>query len=119
MRIVAFITQTSVIDQILTHLRTRAAHATHAGARSPPSTRAPASRSTARAPRPPADARSPLLARQRTRAYTPASPIELPIEMERMLASKEPYVLDVIVPFAEHVLPMIPAGKTVKDIIIK
>jgi hypothetical protein len=36
MRIVAFITQTSVIDQILTHLRTRAAHATHAGARSPP-----------------------------------------------------------------------------------
>ncbi len=31
MRIVAFITQTSVIDQILTHLRTRAAHATHAG----------------------------------------------------------------------------------------
>ena len=36
MRIVAIITQTSVIDQILTHLRTRAAHATHAGARSPP-----------------------------------------------------------------------------------
>ncbi len=41
MRIVAFITQASVIDQILTHLRTRAAHATHADARSPPSTRAP------------------------------------------------------------------------------
>jgi hypothetical protein len=36
MRIVACITQTSVIDQILTHLRTRAAHATHAGARRPP-----------------------------------------------------------------------------------
>ncbi len=36
MRIVAFTTQTSVIDQILTHLRTRAAHATHAGARSVP-----------------------------------------------------------------------------------
>ena len=31
MRIVAFITETSVIDQILAHLRTRAAHA---GARS-------------------------------------------------------------------------------------
>ena len=31
MRVVAFITHTSVIDQILTHLRTRAAHASHAG----------------------------------------------------------------------------------------
>ena len=37
MRIVAFITQTSVIDQILTHLRTRAAREAHAGPRSPPS----------------------------------------------------------------------------------
>ena len=52
MRVVAYITQTSVIDQILTHLRTRAAHATHAGARSPPSTRAPASRSTGTRPTP-------------------------------------------------------------------
>jgi acetolactate synthase-1/2/3 large subunit len=43
---------------------------------------------------------------------------ELRPAMERMLASKEPYVLDVIVPYTEHVLPMIPAGKTVKDIII-
>lgn len=34
-RIVACITQTSVIDQILTHLRTRAARAAHAGPRSP------------------------------------------------------------------------------------
>jgi hypothetical protein len=44
MRIVAFITQASVIDRILTHLRTRAATAAAAsypGARSPPSTRAP------------------------------------------------------------------------------
>ena len=56
MRVVAFITQTSVIDQILTHLRTRAAREAHAGPRSPPSTRAPASRSTARAARPSADA---------------------------------------------------------------
>jgi len=52
MRIVAGITQTSVTDQILTHLRTRGAHEAHAGPRSPPSTRAPASRSTTRAPRP-------------------------------------------------------------------
>jgi hypothetical protein len=56
MRIIAFITQASVIDQILTHLRTRAAHGTHTGARSPPSTRAPGSRGASRAPRPPADA---------------------------------------------------------------
>ena len=34
MRLVAFITQTSVIDQILTHLRTRAARDSHAGPRS-------------------------------------------------------------------------------------
>jgi acetolactate synthase-1/2/3 large subunit len=39
--------------------------------------------------------------------------------MEEMLASKEAYVLDVLSPFTEHVLPMIPAGKTVKDIIIE
>ena len=39
--------------------------------------------------------------------------------MKRMLDSKEPYVLDVIVPFTEHVLPMIPAGKTVHEIIIE
>jgi hypothetical protein len=56
MRIIAFITQASVIDQILTHLRTRAAHGPHTGARSPPSTRAPGSRGASRAPRPPADA---------------------------------------------------------------
>jgi len=45
MRIIACITQVSVIDQILTHLRTsapphlrtRATHAARAGARSPPS----------------------------------------------------------------------------------
>lgn len=36
---------------------------------------------------------------------------------ERMLASKEPYLLDVMTPYTEHVLPMIPAGKTYKDII--
>ena len=59
MRIVAFITQASVIDQILTHLRTRAAPAAHAGARSPPSTRARPSRGTSRASRPSADAPTP------------------------------------------------------------
>jgi hypothetical protein len=52
MRLVAFITQTSVIDQILTHRRTRASREAHAGPRSPPSCRAPASPCPARAPRP-------------------------------------------------------------------
>lgn len=56
MRIVAFITQASVIDQILAHLRTRAARAAHAGPRSPPSTRVPTSRGPSRAPRPSAEA---------------------------------------------------------------
>jgi acetolactate synthase-1/2/3 large subunit len=43
---------------------------------------------------------------------------ELRPALERMLASTEPYVLDVIVPYTEHVLPMIPAGKTVNEIIV-
>lgn len=38
--------------------------------------------------------------------------------MQRMLDSKEPYVLDVMTPYTEHVLPMIPAGGTYKDIIV-
>ena len=33
--------------------------------------------------------------------------------IQRMLAAREPYVLDVIVPYTEHVLPFIPAGRTV------
>jgi len=37
--------------------------------------------------------------------------------LEEMLASKLPYVLDVMVPYQEHVLPMIPSGMTVRDII--
>jgi acetolactate synthase-1/2/3 large subunit len=45
-------------------------------------------------------------------------PDELRPALARMLAAKRPYVLDVIVPYTEHVLPMIPAGKTVKEIII-
>ena len=50
MRVVACITQASVIDQILAHFRARPAPAANAGARSPPSTRAPANRSASRAP---------------------------------------------------------------------
>ena len=41
-RFIAFITQASVIGQILAHLRTRASHAAHADARRSPSTGGPA-----------------------------------------------------------------------------
>ena len=54
MRIIACITQASVIDQILTRRRARAAREAHAGPRSPPSTRAPTSRVASRGSRPPA-----------------------------------------------------------------
>jgi acetolactate synthase-1/2/3 large subunit len=37
--------------------------------------------------------------------------------LEVMIDSKGPYVLDVMVPYQEHVLPMIPSGQTVRDII--
>ena len=37
--------------------------------------------------------------------------------LEEMLDGKVPYVLDILVPYQEHVLPMIPGGMTVRDII--
>ncbi len=37
--------------------------------------------------------------------------------LEEMIDSDGPFLLDVMVPYQEHVLPMIPAGMTVKDII--
>ncbi len=37
--------------------------------------------------------------------------------IQRMLDSDQPYLLDVIVPYTEHVLPFIPAGKTVREMI--
>jgi acetolactate synthase-1/2/3 large subunit len=42
---------------------------------------------------------------------------DLDAALEEMLDSKGPYVLDVLVPYQEHVLPMIPSGMTVRDII--
>ena len=39
--------------------------------------------------------------------------------IQRMLDAKEPYVLDVVTPYSEHVLPFIPAGRTVADMIWK
>jgi acetolactate synthase I/II/III large subunit len=44
---------------------------------------------------------------------------DLAAAMRRMLESDEPYVLDVIVPYTEHVLPFIPANKTVAEMIWK
>jgi len=44
---------------------------------------------------------------------------ELRAAIEEMLAYDGPYVLDVVVPYTEHVLPMIPAGRTVKEMILK
>ena len=46
-------------------------------------------------------------------------PEEVRPALQRLLASKTAYVLDVMVPYTEHVLPMIPAGGTVKDIILE
>jgi acetolactate synthase-1/2/3 large subunit len=42
---------------------------------------------------------------------------DLRAAIQRMLDTDEPYVLDVITPYTEHVLPFIPAGRTVKDMI--
>jgi len=42
---------------------------------------------------------------------------DLRAAIQRLLDSKEAYVLDVMTPYTEHVLPMIPSGKTYRDII--
>lgn len=42
---------------------------------------------------------------------------ELVDALQEMIAYPGPFVLDVQVPYQEHVLPMIPAGRTVRDLI--
>jgi acetolactate synthase-1/2/3 large subunit len=42
---------------------------------------------------------------------------DLPAAIEEMLAYDGPFVLDVATPYQEHVLPMIPSGHTVRDMI--
>jgi acetolactate synthase-1/2/3 large subunit len=42
---------------------------------------------------------------------------ELADALRQMIAHPGPYVLDVLVPYQEHVLPMIPAGQSVREII--
>jgi acetolactate synthase-1/2/3 large subunit len=44
---------------------------------------------------------------------------DLHAAIQRMLDAKEPYVLDVITPYSTHVIPFIPANKTVADMIWK
>ena len=44
---------------------------------------------------------------------------DLRAALQRMLDSDQPYLLDVITPYTEHVLPFIPAGKTMADMIYK
>ena len=46
-------------------------------------------------------------------------PTELRDAIREMLDSPGPFLLDVIVPHIEHVLPMIPGGGSFKDIITK
>jgi acetolactate synthase-1/2/3 large subunit len=42
---------------------------------------------------------------------------KLAAAIKRMIESPNPYLLDVLVPYQEHVLPMIPAGTTVQEMI--
>jgi acetolactate synthase-1/2/3 large subunit len=44
---------------------------------------------------------------------------ELREAIQEMLDCEGPYVLDVVVPYTEHVLPMIPAGRSVKEMLLK
>jgi acetolactate synthase-1/2/3 large subunit len=44
---------------------------------------------------------------------------DLRAALQRMLDSETAYVLDVVTPYSEHVLPFIPAGRTVADMIWK
>lgn len=43
---------------------------------------------------------------------------DLRAAVQRMLDADECYVLDIMIPFTEHVMPMIPTGKTYRDVII-
>ncbi|MCO6457147.1 MAG: biosynthetic-type acetolactate synthase large subunit [Pirellulaceae bacterium] len=52
-------------------------------------------------------------------AATVSRKADLVPALEEMLGYDGPYVLDVQVPYQEHVLPMIPSGHTVDDIILE
>ena len=44
---------------------------------------------------------------------------ELRGAIEEMIAYDGPYVLEIVVPYTEHVLPMIKQGLSAKEILIK
>ncbi|MDR1053254.1 MAG: biosynthetic-type acetolactate synthase large subunit [Planctomycetaceae bacterium] len=44
---------------------------------------------------------------------------DLPKAIQKMIESPKAFLLDVAIPYKEHVLPMIPAGKTVNEMITK
>ncbi len=46
-------------------------------------------------------------------------PADVAPAIERMLASKEAYVLDIMVPHDVHVLPMIPGGMCYRDVMLE
>ncbi|MCA9188745.1 MAG: acetolactate synthase large subunit, partial [Planctomycetales bacterium] len=50
-------------------------------------------------------------------AATISNKVDLVPALEEMIAFQGPYVLDVQVPYQEHVLPMIPSNGTVNDMI--
>ena len=87
--VVACITQAAVIDQILAHLRARPATTAHAGARSPPSTRAPANRSASRAPRRPSRGAGEVGDRAVCSTDSQPAPIEIPSVKRRPASSPE------------------------------
>ena len=81
----------------------------------PPRGDRPGRRPSARATATPTSSRSP-----RASAAAPAyvrKKADLVAALKEMIAYPGPYVLDVEVPYQEHVLPMIPGGMTVKDMI--
>ena len=44
---------------------------------------------------------------------------DLPAALAEMISHKGPYLLDVLCAYQEQVLPMIPSGKTVRDMILE
>lgn len=52
-------------------------------------------------------------------AATVSKKEDLTAALEKMINSEGPYMLNVQVPYQEHVLPMIPSGKTVDDMIVE
>ncbi len=52
-------------------------------------------------------------------AATVSKKSDLRAALQEMISYPGPFVLDVAVPYQEHVLPMIPSGKTVDDMILE